>query len=140
MRSKVLLISNIFATILTAAIIFFTSNAFNEMGGIDAYADYYSHVIEYADFLSAYILTMPYLFIAQSSIFVTAILLGWIGWIAKKSAPAKFAAVLYILGALICFYYFTFLAIPVIVLGFIGGSKQKSLNRANTVASPVISE
>ena len=143
MRSKVLLISNIFATILVAIITYVTVTAINDLGGmegLEAYSELYSYSIAKADFITGYILTMPYLLIAQASIFVVATLFGWISYLAKKSGLAKFAAVLYILGALSCFYYFTFFAIPVIVLGFVGGSKQKSLNKANAVSAPVIKE
>lgn len=51
---------------------------------------------------------------------------GWLGVFLKKSWAALVAAILYSVGTLCFLAYFMF-GIPILVLGFVGYSKQKKL-------------
>ena len=62
--------------------------------------------------------------------FVLGCIIGWIAYAWKKSSNAKFAATLYLIGT-ICFPIYLFFGLPITIVGFIGGGKQKKIN--NTV-------
>ena len=64
--------------------------------------------------------------------FVLGCLIGWISYAGKKSGGAKFAATLYLIGT-ICFPIFFIFGLPITIVGFIGGGKQKKLNSVEPV-------
>lgn len=53
-------------------------------------------------------------------------ILGWVGFFGKKAWGALVGAILYSVGALLFLLYVLF-CIPLIILGFVGYSKQKKL-------------
>lgn len=57
--------------------------------------------------------------------------MGWIAYAGKKSGIAKFAATLYLIGT-ICFPIFLIFGLPITIVGFVGGSKQKRINSTST--------
>lgn len=61
--------------------------------------------------------------------FVLGCLIGWIAYAGKKSGGAKFAATLYLIGT-ICFPVYIFFGLPITIIGFVGGGKQKKINTA----------
>ncbi len=56
---------------------------------------------------------------------------SWLGFFIKKPWAALVGAILYCVGALV-FIMYAFFCIPMIVLGFIGYSKQKKILNQNT--------
>ena len=56
---------------------------------------------------------------------------GWLGFFMKATWSALVAAILYSAGTLFFPLYFMF-GVPILVIGFIGYSKQKKLNK-NTI-------
>ena len=136
MRSGVLLIANIFATIYAAILLFIFGGAVIQAGG----ADFVSVVNLY--FKTAFQLfgtsepglNLVYAIIILLCVHVAAFslgcVIGWIAYAAKKSGGAKFAAVLYLIGT-ICFPVYIIFGLPITVLGFIGGGSQKKYNQRN---------
>ena len=61
--------------------------------------------------------------------FVIGSIVGWISFAGKASGGAKFAATLYLIGAL-CFPIYIFFALPIAIIGFVGGGKQKRINKS----------
>jgi len=59
--------------------------------------------------------------------FTLGVLFGWIGYSAKKSGLAKFASTLYLIGT-ICFPIYIFFGLPLTIIGYVGGGKQKKIN------------
>jgi len=68
-------------------------------------------------------LVMPHMIM-----FVIGAVFGWIGWFARASWSALVAAILYSVGTLLFLAYVMFGA-PILILGFIGFSKQKQINK-----------
>ncbi len=68
------------------------------------------------------------LFYVNILLYILGALLGWIGFAVKKSVPLLWAAIFYLLGT-ICFPFSFFFGIPAIILGFLGYSNQKNINR-----------
>ena len=62
--------------------------------------------------------------------FLIGAVFGWIGFFIQKSWAALVAAILYSVGTLFFLVYAMF-GVPILVLGFIGYSKQKNLNSQN---------
>ncbi|MBE7012614.1 MAG: hypothetical protein E7416_00845 [Ruminococcaceae bacterium] len=71
-------------------------------------------------------LVMPHMIM-----FLIGAVFGWIGVFAKKTWAALVGAILYSVGTLMFMMYFMF-GVPILVLGFIGYSKQKKLNNEST--------
>lgn len=67
-------------------------------------------------------LVMPHIIM-----FLIGAVFGWIGVFGKKAWSALVAAILYSVGTLLFFAYIMFGA-PILILGFVGYSKQKKLN------------
>lgn len=59
--------------------------------------------------------------------FLIGAVFGWVGYIGKKVWAALVATILYSVGTLFFVMYFMF-GVPILVLGFIGYSKQKKLS------------
>lgn len=112
-RSKVLLAANALATIYAVYLIsyFFGETANSEgaeaIGGAIATA-----------------LVMPHMLM-----FLIGAVFGWIGVLARKSWAALVGAILYSVGTLFFLMYAMF-GVPILILGFVGYSKQKKLNKA----------
>lgn len=111
-RSKVLLIATALATIYAVYLIsyFFGETANAEgteaVGGAIATA-----------------LVMPHMIM-----FLIGAVFGWIGVLARKSWAALVGAILYSVGTMFFLMYAMF-GVPILILGFIGYSKQKKLNK-----------
>lgn len=72
-------------------------------------------------------LVMPHMLM-----FLIGAAFGWIGYFIKASWAALVAAILYAVGTLFFLAYFMF-GVPLLILGFIGYSKQKKINKQVTV-------
>lgn len=111
-RSKCLFTATALATIYVVYLIsyFFGMTASNEgaeaIGGAIATA-----------------LVMPHMIM-----FLIGAVFGWIGVLGKKSWAALVGAILYAVGTLLFLVYFMF-GVPILILGFVGYSKQKKLNK-----------
>lgn len=134
-RSKALLVSNILATAYSAYLLWTFGSAIIEAGGadfIDAMGAYFEIVFELfgtsspeLNFLYAIVILLCVHIVA----FVLGCLIGWIAYAGKKSGSAKFAATLYLIGT-ICFPVFLIFGLPITIVGFVGGGKQKKINSA----------
>ena len=110
-RSKVLFVCNILATLYAIYLIVYFAGVNTDvkddaeaLGGAIATALVTPHII----------------MITLGAIF------GWIGFALKKSWGALVSAILYCVAFVLFFVYFMF-TIPLIVLGFVGYTKQKQL-------------
>lgn len=133
MRSKTLLVSNIFATIYSAVLLWIFGSAIIEAGGadfIEAVGAYFKLAFELLG-MSSPAMNVLYasviLLCVHIITFVLGCLIGWIAYASKKSGSAKFAATLYLIGT-ICFPVYFLFGLPITIIGFIGGSKQKKIN------------
>lgn len=130
MRSKILLISNVLATIYSAILLWWFGGAIIEAGGLE----YISAVVDAFKILESFSIEIEILQLLLILLcihivsFTFGSIIGWIAYLTKKSGGAKFAATLYLLGT-ICFPIYLFYALPITVIGFIGGSKQKKINK-----------
>lgn len=61
--------------------------------------------------------------------FLLGAIFGWLGFLAKKSWAALVAGILYSVGTLLFLAYAMF-GVPILILGFVGYSKQKKLLRS----------
>ena len=61
--------------------------------------------------------------------FLIGAVFGWLGVLARKSWAALVGAILYSVGTLLFLMYAMF-GVPILILGFVGYSKQKKLNKA----------
>lgn len=134
-RSKTLLVANILSTLYTAYLLWIFGSALIEAGGAD-YIDALRAYFDFAfDFLGteANIVTFLYVILVLLCVHIVAFalgcLIGWIAYAGKKSGGAKFAATLYLLGT-ICFPLYIVFGLPLTIVGFVGGSKQKKINNA----------
>lgn len=57
-------------------------------------------------------------------------LFSWLGFFLRKSWAALVGAILYCVGLVLFFVYFMF-STPLIILGFVGYSKQKKINNVS---------
>lgn len=114
MRSKVLFVATALATLYTVYLIsYFGGGTLNAEGA------------EAVGGAIATALVMPHMIM-----FLIGAVFGWLGFLAKKSWAALVAAILYSVGTLFFLMYAMF-GVPILVLGFIGYSKQKKLNHQN---------
>ena len=137
-RSKTLLVSNILATVYSVYLLWTFGGAIIEAGGadfIEALEAYFELAFELLG-MSSPALTFLYVILILLCVhiigFVIGCLLGWIAYSRKKSGIAKFAATLYLIGT-ICFPVYLFFGLPITIVGFIGGGKQKKINNTSTV-------
>lgn len=111
-RSKVLLICAIIATIYTIYLIshfsgsMATDDSTEAIGGAIATALVTPHIV----------------MVGLGAVF------SWLGFFLKKSWAALVGAILYCVAALVFILYAAF-CIPIIILGFVGFSKQKQLEK-----------
>ena len=135
MRSVALLVSNILATLYSAFLLLTFGGAIIEAGGADfvnAVGAYFELIFNVLGINSPEITVLYVILIllcVHIAVFVIGCLVGWIAYACKKSGAAKFAAVLYLLGT-ICFPIYILFGLPITIIGFIGGGKQKKLNNA----------
>ncbi len=135
MRSIALLVSNILATLYSAFLLLTFGGAIIEAGGADfvnAVGAYFELIFNVLGINSPEITVLYVILIllcVHIAVFVIGCLVGWIAYACKKSGAAKFAAVLYLPGT-ICFPIYIFFGLPITIIGFIGGGKQKKLNNA----------
>lgn len=135
MRSKILLISNILATIYSSILLWWFGSAVVEAGGFD----YISAVVEAFEILESFSIESEFLQVllillcVHIVVFALGCIIGWIAYLSKKSGFAKFASTLYIVGT-ICFPIYLFFGLPITIIGFIGGSKQKKINKTAKMA------
>jgi hypothetical protein len=138
MRSKTLWTSNVLSTVYSAWLIWAFGGAVIRAGGAD-YIEALGASFKFAfqmlglsspavNFLYAAVILL-FLHIIT---FVLGCLIGWISYAGKKSGGAKFAATLYLIGT-ICFPIFFIFGLPITIVGFIGGGKQKKLNSVEPV-------
>ncbi len=136
-RSKTLLVTNILATLYSVYLLWVFGGAIIEAGGtdfIEAIVSYFELVFSLLG-TSSPAVTVIYVILVLLCIhivaFVLGCLFGWLAYISKKSGTAKFAATLYLIGT-ICFPVYLFFGLPITILGFIGGGKQKKINNITT--------
>ena len=133
MRSKTFLVSNILSSVYAGYLLWLFGGAVIAAGGME-YIEYckqtFGVVFDLVGYSSAsvnVIYAIVILLIVHICTFALGVIFGWIGYIARKSGLAKFAATLYLIGT-ICFPIYILFGIPLTVIGFVGGSKQKQLN------------
>lgn len=134
-RSKTLLAANILSTLyviylFTAFIGMMIKLAEAEL--TEMIGAYFAFLIELAgsnSSLEVFLCVVFALLCIHVALFFLGFLFGWIAYAAKKSGLAKFAATLYLL-ATICFPIYIFVGLPITIVGFIGGGKQKQINRS----------
>lgn len=115
MRSKILLVANILATLYTVYLITYFGGGTLNADGAEAVGG-----------AIATALVTPHMIM-----FLIGAIFGWLGFFVKKSWAALVAAILYSVGTLFFLMYAMF-GIPILVFGFIGYSKQKKLNLQST--------
>lgn len=113
-RSKTLFVATALATIY---VVYLISHFF---GGIAS-----SEGAEAIGGAIATALVMPHMLM-----FLIGAVFGWLGLLARKTWAALVAAILYSVGTLLFLAYFMF-GVPLLILGFVGYSKQKKINQAN---------
>lgn len=133
-RSIALLVSNILATLYSAYLLFTFGGAVIAAGGVDfieALGAYFELLFDIFGLSSPEITFLYVIFVlvcVHIAAFVLGCLIGWIAYASKKSAGAKFAATLYLLGT-ICFPVYILFGLPITIIGFVGGGKQKKINK-----------
>ena len=129
MKSKTLLLANIFATMLTLTIIIITFAAINAMGGFEGLLQFGKQYAEaeFESFSEWYVISGPFTLILQVIILVISTVIGWMSWLNKNCKSAIIFASLYLFGIL-CYAMFVIESLPVIILGFVGAYNQKKLN------------
>lgn len=134
-RSKALLVSNILATLWAVYLIAVFGGAVIKAGGtnfIEAMGAYFKFAFDVFG-TSSSTLNILYVILVLLCIhiitFAIGCLIGWIAYVGRKSGSAKFAATLYLIGT-ICFPIYLLFGLPITIMGFVGGSKQKKINTA----------
>lgn len=134
-RSKTLLAANILATLYSAYLLYVFVGAIIKAGGVDfieAVGAYFELAFDLLG-MSSPALTVLYVILVllcvHIVVFVLGCIIGWLAYAGKKSGSAKFAATLYLIGT-ICFPVYFFFGLPITIVGFVGGGKQKKINKA----------
>ena len=138
-RSKALFVANILATLYSAYLLWTFGGAIIEAGGvefIDAIGAYFELVFDLLGTSTeiTFLYVILVLLCVHIVTFVLGSLIGWIAFACKKSGGAKFAATLYLLGT-ICFPIYLFFGLPITIMGFVGGGKQKKITQATIPAN-----
>ena len=113
MRSKCLLVSNLLAAAYSIYLVCYFFGGTLNASGTEAIGG-----------AIATALVLPHMLM-----FLLGAIFGWLGYLAKKSWAALVAAILYSVGTLFFLAYAMF-GIPLLILGFVGYSKQKKLLKA----------
>lgn len=111
MRSKVLCVANVLATLYVIYLVSYFGGAMSGSEGAEAVGS-----------AIATAMVTPHMIM-----FLIGAIFGWLGFLLKKSWAALVAAILYSVGTLLFLMYFMF-GVPILVLGFIGYSKQKKIS------------
>ena len=138
MRSKTLIVSNIFSTVWTG-IMLFSVISFFAKGGAEYFvlANYKNYFL--SDLLGSIedvqifmtILNVFYILMSlHTFLFTLATIFGWVGYICRGAGFALSAAILYLIGTLLC-PIFILACLPIIILGFVGQGCQRKLNKAS---------
>ena len=112
-RSVVLTIATVLATLYVIYLISY-------FGGVNSNAQDSSEALGGA---IATLLVTPHIIM-----FAIGAIFGWIGVFFRKSWSALVAAILYAVGAFLFLAYIMFGG-PILILGFVGYSKQKKINK-----------
>ena len=137
-RSKILLVSNVLATVYSGYLLWTFGGAVIKAGGIeyiDALLEYFETAFSVLEMLGTSSATLTVLYVvlillaAHIVLFVLGTIVGWLSFIGKK--PGKGAAVLYLIGTL-CFPVYLFFGLPVTIVAFVGSKKQKKINAEAT--------
>lgn len=135
-RSKTLLVSNILATLYSAFLLYTFGGAIIEAGGVD-FIDAVGAYFELAfDLLGMSSPTVTFLYVILVLLcvhifaFILGCIIGWLAYVSRKSGSAKFAATFYLIGTL-CFPVYFFFGLPITIVGFVGGGKQKKINNSS---------
>lgn len=138
-RSNALLVSNILATVWAAYLVVVFGGLIIKAGGadfIDAVGAYFRLAFALLGTSSPeinFLYAVIVLLCVHIVVFVLGALIGWMAYAGRKSGGAKFAATLYLIGT-VCFPLYLIFGLPITIVGFVGGSKQKKLNKAVTAA------
>ena len=133
MRSKMLCVANILATVYSIALLCCFGDMFVKIGGAEAigyWQDYFellSGLPGYGSITATTIYTIITLLVVHIIAFSIGALFGWIGFACRKTGLAAFAAVFYLIGT-ISFPIFVFFGLPIMIFGFVGKGKQKKIN------------
>ena len=111
-RSKVLFVGSLLATLYTIYLMIHFGSA---MGSSDT-------AVAVGGAIATALVTPHMLLTGLGAVF------AWIGFGTRKTWAALVGAIMYCVGALLFLVYAMF-SIPLIILGFIGYSKQKKLNK-----------
>lgn len=112
-RSKCLFVATALATIYVVYLITYFSGAMSSADSAEAVGG-----------AIATALVTPHMIM-----FLIGAVFGWIGVIGKTVWAALVGAILYAVGTLMFLAYFMF-GVPILVLGFIGYSNQKKINKS----------
>ncbi len=115
-RSKMLFVATALATIYAVYLISYFFGATAAAEGAEAIGG-----------AIATALVMPHMIM-----FFIGAIFGWLGYFIKASWAALVAAILYSVGTLFFLAYFMF-GVPLLVLGFVGYSKQKKINKQQVI-------
>jgi len=111
-RSKVLLVATALATIYAVYLVSYFFGATTSADGAEAVGG-----------AIATALVMPHMIM-----FLIGAVFGWIGLLTKKAWAALVGAILYSVGTFL-FLASAMFGVPILILGFVGYSKQKKLNQ-----------
>ena len=114
-RSKALFFGALIATIYVIYLICYFSGTMGDMSSAE----------EVGGAIATALVTPHMIVIAIGAIF------GWVGFFTRKPWAALVAAILYCVGGILFIVYIIF-CIPMIVLGFVGYSKQKKILNQNS--------
>ncbi len=114
MRSKILFVANVLATLYVVYLMVYFGGSMAEAEGAEAIGG-----------AIATAMVTPHMIM-----FLIGAIFGWLGFFLKKSWGALVGAILYSVGTLLFLMYIMFGA-PILILGFIGYAKQKKLNSQN---------
>ena len=149
MRSKALFVANLLATAYTAFLIYVFGESIVEAvkliieyGGeeiVEFVVAYFQFAFEFLYELAgtaainiALMYAIIILMLLHFVFFPLGMLCGWLAWFSKKSGGARFAATLYLFGT-IFFPIFIVFGLPITIMGYVGASRQKKINRASVV-------
>lgn len=110
MRSKMLFVANVLATLYAVYLVTYFSGETLGTDGVEAVGG-----------AIATALVTPHMVM-----FIIGAAFGWVGFIAQKSWGALVAAILYSVGTLFFIMYAMF-GIPILIFGFVGYAMQKKL-------------
>lgn len=111
-RSKVLLVATLLATAYSIYLISHFFGGVAEADGAEAVGG-----------MLATALVMPHIIM-----FALGAVFGWLGWFLKAPWGALVGGILYAVGT-VMFVMYAMFGVPIMVLGFVGFSKQKKLNK-----------